>query len=464
MAPTPSVPKVAPAEAADVEATYQKITRRIIPFLILCYVFNFLDRVNIGIAHLEFNRDLGFDDTIYGIGTGIFFVGWLFFEVPSNLMLDRVGFRKTLLRIMVAWGLVSAATMFVTTPAQFYAARFVLGAAEAGFIPGIFLYLTYWYPSTRRARMTSLFYLALPLSGLIGNPLSGWIMTTFDGVRGWHGWQWLFLLEGLPSVLLGIVAFAYLDDKPAGARWLTAEEKRIVSDALAAEETVKSSTAPHALAQAFRDPRLYVLGAVSFGSYCLANTISYWSPAVIQASGVSSVLHVGLISAVPFMMGAVLMVIVSRHSDRTLERRWHAALGLMLSASALFLLPSVSGHTLASVLLLGAATAGHYSTLSVFWTIPSGYLSRSAAPGGIALVSTIGAIGAAVSPVVLGWSRTSTGSLATGLYLTAGVVLLGSLILLVGMPARLLPSRRAVDTGVAGDAPGVVARPVESAG
>jgi ACS family phthalate transporter-like MFS transporter len=441
MVPEPQ-PSATDTAAVDVEATYRKITRRIIPFLILCYIFNFLDRVNIGIAHLQFNQDLGFDDTIYGIGTGIFFVGWLFFEVPSNLMLDRVGFRKTLLRIMAAWGLVSAGTMLVTTPAQFYTARFLLGAAEAGFIPGIFLYLTYWYPSTRRARMTSLFYLALPLSGLIGNPLSGWIMETFDGVRGWHGWQWLFVLEGMPSVLLGIVAYFYLDDRPAHARWLSDAEKAVVARALAAEETVKSGTAPRALAQAFRDPRLYVLGAVSFGSYCLANTISYWSPAVIQASGVSSVLQVGLVSAVPFMMGAVMMVFVSRHSDRTLERRWHAALCLMLSAAALFLLPTFSGQTLASVLLLGAATAGHYSTLSVFWTIPSGYLSKSAAAGGIALVSTIGAMGAAISPVVLGWTRTATGSLATGLYLTAAVVLLGSVTLLVGMPARLLPSRR----------------------
>jgi ACS family phthalate transporter-like MFS transporter len=268
-------------------------------------------------------------------------------------------------------------------------------------------------------------------------------METFDGRNGWHGWQWLFLLEGLPSVLLGIVAFHFLDDKPQDARWLTAEEKHIVAAALAAEETNKTAKAPHALLQALRDPRLYILGAVSFGSYTLANTISYWSPTVIQSSGVTSVLQVGLLSAVPFLMGAIMMTLVSRHSDRTLERRWHSSLCLVLSAVALFLLPSYSGNTMASVLLLGVATAGHYSTLSVFWTIPSGYLTKAAAPGGIALVSTIGALGAAISPVVLGWTRTTTGSLATGLYLTAAVVLIGSVTLIVGMPARLLASRHA---------------------
>jgi D-galactonate transporter len=428
--------------AADVEATYRKITRRIIPFLIFCYIFNFLDRVNIGIARLQFNTDLGFDDTIYGIGTGIFFVGWVLFEVPSNLMLERVGFRKTLLRIMVAWGLVSAGMMFVTTPTQFYLARFILGAAEAGFIPGIFLYLTYWYPTQRRARMTSLFYLALPLSGLIGNPISGWIMSTFDGAYGWRGWQWLFLLEGLPSVVLGVVAYFYLDDKPHRARWLSAPEQQIVADALAAEETRKAPVSKaHGLGQVLRDPRLYLLGAVSFSSYSLANTISYWSPTVIQASGITSVLRVGLVSAIPFLAGAIVMTLVSRHSDRTLERRWHAACGLLASAAALALLPSFSASTLGSVALLAVATAGHYSTLSVFWTIPSGYLPKAVAAPGIAVVTTIGAVGAAISPVVLGWTRTMTGELATGLYLTAVVVLLGSITLILGLPARLLPSR-----------------------
>lgn len=416
---------------------YRKITRRIIPFLVLCYIFNFLDRVNIGIAHLQFNQDLGFDDTIYGIGTGIFFIGYVLFEVPSNLLLERIGARKTLLRIMVAWGLISAGMMLVTTPLQFYVARFILGAAEAGFVPGVFLYLTYWYPSTRRARMTSLFYLALPVSGFIGNPLSGWIMETFAGVNGWKGWQWLFLLEGLPSMALGIAAYLYLDDKPERARWLSADEKRLITSTLAAEEGKKGSKA-QAFWQALRDPRLYILGAVSFSSYCLANTISFWSPAVIRRSGVTSVLDIGLVSAVPFLIGAIVMVLVSRHSDKTLERRWHAASCLLMASLALALLPSFTENTVVSVFLLGVATAGHYSTLAVFWTIPSAYLPKSAVAGGIAFVSTIGAMGAAISPVVLGWTRTATGELSTGLYLTAAMVLIGSITLIVGMPARLL--------------------------
>ncbi len=424
------------------------MTRRIIPFLILCYVFNFLDRINIGIAHLQFGEDLKFDDTIYGIGTGIFFIGYLLFEIPSNLMLARVGFRRTLLRIMLAWGLVSAGTMFVTTPSQFYAVRLLLGAAEAGFVPGIFLYLTYWYPSHRRARITSLFYLALPLSGLIGNPVSGWIMTTFDGLHGWKGWQWLFLIEGLPSALLGIVAFFYLDDRPGDARWLSAAERATIESALAADEAGKRKESQAAgLAAILRDPRLYVLGAVSFASYSLANTISYWSPAVIRGSGLRSVLEVGLVSAVPFLIAAVVMLLVGRHSDRTLERRWHASACLLAASLALLLLPSYLGSTWASVALLAVAAAGHYSTLAVFWTIPSGYLARGAAPGGIALVSTIGALGAAISPVVLGWTKTMTGELSTGLYLTAAVVFLGSVTLVAGIPARLLEPRRGTAAG-----------------
>ena len=439
-------PGSVPGTRPDADATYRKVTWRIIPFIILCYIVSFLDRTNIGIAHLQFNRDLGFNDTIYGLGTGIFFVSWVLFEVPSNLILDRIGVRRTLLRIMVAWGLVSAGTMFVTTPGEFYAARLLLGAAEAGFVPGVFLYVTYWYPSARRARVTSLFYLALPITGVVGNPLSGWIMTTCAGLGGLKGWQWLFLLEGMPAVILGIAAYFYLDDKPEHARWLTAEEKRVIAADLSAEETGKRGGRGHALLQALRDPRLYLLGAVSFGSYSLANTISYWSPAVVQRSGLSNVLSIGLVSAIPFFIATIIMIFVSRHSDRTLERRWHAAICLVMASIALALLPSFSNNTTASVMLLGAAAAGHYSALSVFWTIPSGYLKKVAAPGGIALVSTIGAIGAAISPIVLGWTRTVTGELSTGLYLTAAVVFLASIILVVGMPARLLAVQESART------------------
>ncbi|HWK74296.1 MAG TPA: MFS transporter [Povalibacter sp.] len=438
-----------------IEQTYRKVLWRLLPFLMLCYVFNFIERTNIGIAKLQFMEDLQLPETVYGWAVSIFFIGYVMFEVPSNLMLNRVGARATLLRIMVLWGLVSAGMALVTTPASLYVARFLLGAAEAGFVPGVFLYLTYWFPANRRARITSLFYLALPLSVLIGSPLAGWIMKTFDGYGGLHGWQWLFLLEGIPSVLLGIAAFFYLQDKPERAHWLTADEKNVIAGALASEERRKGHGHAGGLAQVLRDPRIYLLGLVSFASYSVSNMNNYWAPTLIRNSGVEDVFLVGLLGALPPILGAAVMVLNSRHSDRTLERRWHAALPLMLAGIAIGLLPTFRDNTQMSIVLIGLLAGGHYATLAVFWTIPSDYLPKSAAAAGIAFVSTIGALGAFVAPNVLTWTQKLTGSSSLGFYLTSGFIIAGAIILLIAMPARLLAERKSDGGAVAGRAQAV---------
>lgn len=326
------------------DAIYRKVAWRVMPLVMLCYVANYIDRTNVGIAQLQLRTDLGFSEQVYGIGVGLFFIGFILFEVPSNMLLDRIGARRTLLRIMISWGLVSTLTMFVRTSWEFYAARILLGAAEAGFFPGILLYLTYWFPSARRTRMTALFFLGLPLSGIIGAPLSGWIMHSFAGVAGLRGWQWLFLLEGTPSIILGVVAFAVLRDRPADAPWLTAAEKAAVAADLAGEQAAKGHPTGSALLQALRDPRVYILGLVGCGTYTLANAVSFWSPLMINASGVKDVLDVGLLSGIAPLVGILAMLAVGWHSDRTLERRWHAACAEFVAAGALVALSLTIGR------------------------------------------------------------------------------------------------------------------------
>ncbi len=433
-----------PASPELIEQTYRKVLWRLLPFLMLCYVFNFIERTNIGIAKLQFMEDLALPETVYGLAVSIFFIGYVLFEVPSNLMLNRVGARATLLRIMVLWGLVSVGMMFVTGPVSLYIMRFLLGAAEAGFVPGVFLYLTYWFPANRRARITSTFYLALPLSVLIGSPLAGWIMKTFDGDAGLHGWQWLFMLEGIPSVLLGIAAWFYLQDQPERAHWLSTEEKNVIGATLASEEKRKGDGHAGGLKQVLGDPRLYLLGLVSFASYAVSNMNNYWAPTLIRNSGVEDVFLVGLLGALPPILGAIVMVLNSRHSDRTLERRWHAALPLMLAGIAIGLLPTFKDDTVMSIFLIGLLAGGHYATLAVFWTIPSDYLPKTAAAAGIAFVSTIGALGAFVAPNVLTWAEKLTGSSSMGFYMTSAFVIFGSITLLIAMPAQLLAARKTV--------------------
>ena len=425
-------------EAHGKSAIYRKVAWRIMPLVFLCYIANYIDRTNIGIAQLQLRTELGFSEQVYGIGVGLFFIGFILFEIPSNILLDRIGARRTLLRIMVGWGLVSTATMFVRTPWQFYGARILLGMAEAGFFPGVLLYLTYWFPSARRTTMTALFFLGLPASGIIGSPLSGWIMHAFPGVLGLQGWQWLFLLEGIPSIILGVAAFAWLSDRPSDAKWLTAEEKAVIADDLAREQSLKVQPSHGAVLQTLRDPRVYVLGLVGCGTYTLANAVSFWSPLIINASGVKDVLNVGLLAGIAPLVGVVVTLLVGTHSDRTLERRWHAACSEFVAAAALVGLAFTTNQPWLVVGLITVMTTGHYSGLTVFWSVPSVYLSDRAKASGIAMVTAIGSLAAALTPAMLGYIRVHTGSLSLGLLISAGIITAGGIILLVGVSARVL--------------------------
>lgn len=415
----------------DASAVYRRVTLRIMPLLLLCYVVNYIDRVNIGIAKLQFTVDLGFSATVFGLGAGLFFVGFLLFEVPSNLLLARIGARKTLLRIMVLWGLVSVLTMFVQTPWQFYTLRVLLGVAEAGFFPGIILYLSYWYPASRRARITSLFFVGVPVAGLIGSPLSGWIMSHFAGYMGLKGWQWMFLLEGLPAIVLGVVAYLWLDDRPAQAKWLSPAQRDQIESDLAAEQLPNEEPSHHgSLRLALAEPKLLMLGLISLCSYVLANTIAFYSPTIIHNSGISDIVHVGGLSALPSLVGIVAMLWCGRHSDRSGERRWHYAIPLFIAAASLALLKNAEGNPLMSIVLLSFASAGHFASLSVFWAVPSEVLSRRAKAAGIAVVSSIGALGGAIGPTMLGYITTETGDLGMALRVAASIVAVGGVLML----------------------------------
>jgi len=424
--------------SASADSLYRKVAWHVMPLLVICYIANFIDRTNIGIAQIQMRSDLGFSDGVYGIGVSLTFLGFILFEVPSNLFLARFGARKTLLRIMVAWGLVSTCTMFVSAPWQFYLLRFLLGAAEAGFFPGALLYLNYWFPSSRRSRMTGIFFLGIPLAGIIGSPLSGWIMHAFAGEKGLHGWQWLFVLEGVPSVVLGILTFLILKDGPEKADWLSAAERDQIMTDLAAEQSLKTNTGHGSMLDAMRDPRVYVLGLIGACCYVLVVAVAFWSPLIIHASGVKDVLYVGLLGAIAPFVGVICMLVMGEHSDRTLERRWHTAFAWLVASAALFGLSVTVGSPWIAVILVTLMTAGHYCGLTVFWSIPAVYLDEKAKAAGIAMVTAMGSTAGAITPALFGWIRTVTGSLSLGLQLSAAMVLAGAVILLVAVPARVL--------------------------
>jgi len=434
-------------DSADVhrDVLYRKVAWRVMPLLLACYVVSFVDRTNIGVAQARMHQELGFDTRVYGIAVGLFFVGFILFEVPSNILLARIGARKTMLRIMLIWGTVIVLTMFATTPPLFYCARFLLGAAEAGFFPGALFYLAQWFPSARRTRMTALFFLGVPLAGIVGPPMSGGIMDGLGGVLGLADWQWLFLVEGVLPILLGLLVFLRFQDSPEQAGWLSPEEKATIAGDLARDQAAKAGEGGHApggLLRALRDPRVYILGLCACGAYTLANAVSFWTPIIIHSAGVQNVLNLGLLTAIPPLVGIVVMVVVGWHSDRKLERRWHASTSWFLAAGCLVALSLTAGSQYLVIALLAVLTAAHYSGLTVFYSIPSIYLSERSAAGGIAAVTTMGSFAAALSPTMLGWLHTTTGSLGLGLQISAGMAVLAGVILLVGVPARLLAEHR----------------------
>ena len=401
----------------------------------LCYVVAYLDRVNVGFAKLQMLEDLGFSDTVYGLGAGLFFIGYFIFEVPSNVILYRVGARIWIGRIMITWGLISAAFVFVSSPAAFYTMRFLLGAAEAGFYPGIILYLTCWYPSDRRARVITVFMTAIPISGIVGGPLSGWIMSSMAGYAGWNGWQWMFLIEALPAVVLGVAAMLYLDNDIASATWLTPGEKALLEANL---ERDRASVADHgSLTALFADRRVWHMCAIYFAVVMGQYGLTFWLPTLIQVSGASGVLEVGLLTAIPYGGAGLAMIWLGRSADRHRERRWHLAVPLLAGAVGVALSAAYGNATWPAVLCLTLAAAGALSAAPLFWSLPTAFLGGMAAAAGIATINSVGNLAGFVSPYMVGWLRDATGSTETGMYLLAGVLVLGAIGVL-RVPARLV--------------------------
>lgn len=422
----------APPAPRDVITT-RKITRRLVPFLFVLYVVCFLDRVNVGFAALHMNQDLGLSAAAYGLGAGIFFIGYALFEVPSNIILARVGARIWIARIAITWGLLSSAMMFVQGPRSFYLLRFLLGVAEAGFFPGIIFYLANWFPAAARARAISWFMTAIPISAVIGGPLSGALLG-LDGVAGLRGWQWLFLLEGLPSVVLGIAVLWFLTERPADASWLTVEERGWLDATLASEHLRRSHRHRVSLRGMFAHRTVWELGALyalgSAGTYGLA----LWLPQIIKGFSASSDFAIGMMSAAPNFVAAVAMVIVAGHSDRTGERcRYVAICGF--AAAVGFVAAAYLSSPLLSLSALSLAAAGINARYGPFWALPSMFLGDEAAAGGIAFINSFGAIAGFVAPYTIGLVRDITGSFRGGLLFLA-LLMFASAVMASAMTRR----------------------------
>ncbi len=423
----------------DTKAVYRKVILRLLPYLFLAYAINTIDRLNVSFAKLRMAEDIALTDAAYGIGAGIFYLGYILFEVPSNIYMQRIGARATLTRIMVLWGMVTVATAFVTTANELILARFVLGIAEAGFFPGVILYLTYWFPPALRARITAVFLMAAMIAGIVSGPLAGSIMTHFDGWLGLKDWQVLFVMEGIPAMLLGVFGWFWLVDKPADARWLTEQEKHVLATAL--EQGRAPDTATASLAQVLRNPRVYIAGAVFFCIYSGSNTVSYWMPTLIRGFGVQDLKTIGLLASLPYLLALFGMYLLARSSDKRLERRWHVSLTLLVSATCFLLLGPAQGHLPLSVALMSIGAAAALSALSLFWTIPPALLTPSAAAVGIAVISCIGGLAGVISQVVVGAIKSATGDLYLAFDVIAGVLVVGALVLLVAIPAGQLKER-----------------------
>jgi len=409
------------------DTLYNRVSWRLMPFLFLCYVAAYLDRVNVGFAKLQMQADLHFSDAVYGVGAGIFFIGYFLFEVPSNLLMTRAGARIWIARIMISWGVISSALMFTNSAATFYVLRFLLGVAEAGFFPGIILYLTYWYPSRRRARMVALFMSGVAIAGVVGGPLSGWIMQAFDGVHGWRGWQWLFLLEGVPSMAVGVWTLFYLDDGIRAARWLSESDKLLLEREIRIDGKTQRNPP---LRQVFANGTVWRLALVYFLCVMGLYGVSFWLPQLIKNSGVTDVFHIGLLSAVPYCVAAVAMVLVARHSDRRNERHWHTAGAALAGALGLVVATVYSDSTVIALIALSVATAGILTTFPIFWSLPTGLLGGAAAAAGIAMINSIGNLAGFVSPFLVGAIRDATSSTASGIYLIAACLLGGAALVL----------------------------------
>lgn len=421
------------ASSAQEETVNRTVARRLMPLLFLCYIFAYIDRINIGFAKLQMAKDLQMSDAVYGMGAGIFFVGYFLFEVPANMLLVRLGARFWLSTTMLIWGVASTATMFVTSGAEFYLIRFILGVVEAGFFPGVILYLTFWFTERYRARIIAIFMSAIPLSGVVSGALSGWILAHMENVAGLHAWQWLYLLEGLPPIAAGLVSLKLLPDGPRNAAWLTGEEKDLIVGRIAAEELSRGPRHPATkpLVEVFKNPAVWLLCLIFFGFVMASYGVGFWLPQILSEATSAEPLRVGLLSMIPWGLGALAMLLVAHHSDLTGERRWHIAISGAVGAigfavSALPGLPAALG-----LMALSFATAGVMASIATFWSLPNRLISSTAVAAGIAWINSIGSLAGYVSPTLIGRIRDTTHSMTWPLFVLAGSCLISALAVLL---------------------------------
>jgi MFS transporter, ACS family, tartrate transporter len=409
--------------------TLRRVTWRIVPYVCLLYFIAFIDRVNIGFAALTMNKDLGLSPAIFGFGAGIFFLGYFIFEVPSNLILEKVGARKWIARILITWGIISGAMAFVEGEYSFYALRFLLGVAEAGFFPGIILYLSYWFPARNRAAVTAIFMAAAPISVALGSPISTALMQ-MDGLMEMKGWQWMFILEALPAVIMGVVTYFYMTDRPAKATWLPEDEKAWLEKTMDAEVAARARAAHHSPWRALFDPRVLALAIIYFGTSAGLYTLGIWAPSIIKQLGVST-MTVGFLNMVAPTVSVLAMYLWSRHSDRTGERTWHVVIACLCASIGLALAGGWATGIIGVILTLTMVNIGISSCKPPLWSMPTLFLSGPAAAAGIATINSIGNLGGFIGPSMIGWIKQSTGSFAGGLYFVAGLLVLSAILTLV---------------------------------
>ena len=421
-------------------AVFARVRLRLIPFMFLLYVVNYLDRVNIGFAALQMNKDLGFGPEVYGYGAGIFFWGYLLFEVPSNLLMDQVEARIWIARIMVGWGIVSTSMMFIHSATAFFALRFLLGIAEAGFFPGMILYLTYWFPASERAKAVAQFMTATAIAGVIGGPLSGALLT-LNGTLGLRGWQWLFMLEGIPSILLGVVVFIYLTDRPEQAYWLTEEQRTWLVGRMEADRASRADTGHTSVTAALTNGRVWLFAMLYFCIVVCFYGVTFFLPTILkQLSGLPD-FAIGLIAAIPYFIAAVTMVLVGMSSDRTGERHLHLAASVTVGAIGL-VLSSLTTQPVLALIALSIAAAGIWGGLGPFWAMPTAYLSGTAAAGGIALINSVGNLGGFLGPSLVGGIVQRTGNFSLALFTIAGSLVIACVLVLVLRAVSAAPPPR----------------------
>ena len=431
--PTPANGQAEPPETAR---AYAKVFWRLVPFLMLCYVIAYLDRVIVGFAKLQMSQDLGFSETVFGLGAGVFFIGYFLFEVPSNLLMHKLGARIWIARIMITWGVLSALFMHVQTPTGFYILRFLLGLAEAGFYPGVILYLTYWYPAHRRAKIVALFMSAIPVAGIFGNPLSGWIMQAFHGDHGLAGWQWMFLIEAVPAVLIGIATILYLDNGIASAKWLSDEEKQLLAREIE-HDRQQAGSQRHSLKAVFADRRVWWMCLIYFAFVAGQYGLTFWMPTLIKSTGVTGALNIGLLSAIPFLCAIVVMNLMGHSADRRRERRWHLIVPALMGALGFAMTALFAHNTALSLVFLSLAAAGVLTCAPLFWSLPTAFLSGTAAAAGIAIVNSVGNLAGFASPYMIGYLKDLTQSTQAGMFVLAAVLVVGAIAVWL-TPARMV--------------------------